>query len=202
MTVQSRATLKAYFDTGDTITTTAMGDVIDSFAHLSDTTAQTFNSEISTPTLIAANVSAGTGTIAGRLIASAATFTGRIRQGVSAGASAADSRGDFVVVQEGTVAGAATAQVANLPSTSNVVRLYAKVLVGGSTAGGGLNIVAGTPDARDFFGKITVSATGIHEVTTVSARRLTGVSGAVQFVASGASANTNIVGGVSYYQRA
>ena len=202
MTVQTRATLKGYFDTGDTITASAMVDVIDSFAHLLDTTAQTFNSEISTPNLVAANVSAGTVTITGKITASAATLTGRIRHGVSAAASAADSRGDFVVAQESTVAGAATAQVANLPSTSNIVRLFAKVLVGGSVGAGGLNIVAGTPDARDFFGKFSVSATGLHEIATVSARRLTGVSGAVQFVASGASANTNIIGGVAYYQRA
>lgn len=196
----TRSTLKGYFDTGDTLTSGAMIDLIDSGANLFDTTAQSFNSEISTPNLIASVVSAGDVTIAGVFLASAGTFAGRLRQGVSAATSAADSRGDVLVVQETTVANT-TAQVAFLPTTSNIAALKVKVIVGGSVAAGGLNILAGDSGDHRKFGKISVSATGLYEFTGVSARALTGVSGRVEMVASGASANTNCIGVVFYYQR-
>ena len=200
MATAARATLKGYFDTGDTITSANMTDLIDSGANLYDTTAQSFNSDISTPNVIAAVVSAGNGTITGTFQASAGTFTGRLRQGVSAATSAADSRGDILVVQETTVTNA-TARVAFLPTTSNIAALKVKVLVGGSAAAGGLNVYAGIAGNKSFFGKITVSALGFYEFTAVSARNLTGVSGGVEMVCSGASANTNCIGVVTYYQR-
>jgi hypothetical protein len=201
MAVVSRSTLKGYFDTGDTLTSASMNDFIDSGANLYDTTAQAFQSEISSPLIIAANISAASMTITGALNASAATFGGRIRQGVSAAASAADSRGDFVVVQEATVTNT-TAQVAFLPSTSNVVGLGVKVLVGGSAAAGGFNILAGDSNDHRRFGKISVSAVGMYLFSTVSARVLTGVSGRIEMICSGASANSNAIGFVQYYQRA
>lgn len=200
MATAARATLKGYFDTGDTITSANMTDLIDSGANLYDTTAQSFNSDISTPNVIAAVVSAGNGTITGTFQASAGTFTGRLRQGVSAATSAADSRGDILVVQETTVTNATT-QAAFLPTTSNIAALKVKVLVGGSAAAGGLNILAGDSADHRRFGKITVSATGFYEFTNVSAMRFTGVSGRVEMVASGASANTNCIGVVFYHQR-
>ena len=202
MTTQSRATLKAYFETADLVTAQSFIDWFDSFVHIADTTAQTLNSDLSVPTLTATNVSAGSATITGLLKTSAAVFAGATRQGVSAGTSAADSRGYFLVTQEGTVAGAATAQVAFLPSTSNISRLAIKVLVNGSAAAGGVRVNAGTSDAKNFFGTISVSAPGIHEFSTVSAARLTGASGAILMNASAVSAATNIIGGVRYYQRA
>lgn len=198
--IVSRTTLKGYFDTGDTLTSAAMNDLIDSFVHLQDTTAQTLNSDLTIPNLIATNVSANSGAFTGTLRTSAATITGRFRQGVSAAASAADSRGDVLVSQEATVAG--TAQVAFLPTTSNINAFKIKVLVGGSVAAGGLRVNVGNSDSRNYFGTISVSATGIFEFTAVSARRMTGVSGRVEMVCSGASAGTNVVGVVQYYQRA
>lgn len=201
MGVVGRTVLKGYFDTGDTITSSAMADFIDSAPNLFDTSAQNFLSDISTPNLIAAAVSANNMTIAGVLVASAATFGGRLRQGVSAATSAADTRGDLLVVQESTVAGAATAQVAFLPSTSNVAGFKIKVLVGGSAAAGGIRVNVGNSDSKNYFGTISVSAVGIYSFTAVSAVRTTGVSGRVEMVASGASANTNIIGVVQYYKR-
>jgi hypothetical protein len=202
MTVASRATLKAYFETGDVMTAQSFIDLIDSAPSLIDSTAQTFNSDIVVPNLIATNVSAAGGAITGTLVASAATFTGRVRQGVSAAASAADSRGDFLVCQEATVGAATTARVAFLPSTSNIASLKVKVLVGGSAGAGGLEINAGITGNKTFFGTLVVSAAGFYEFTNVSARNLTGVSGAIEMVASGASAATNCIGVVQYYQRA
>lgn len=200
MAVQNRATLKAYFDTGDVVTSASMTDFIDSAANLADTAAQAFQSEISSPAVGAAQVSASAVNITGHLQASAATFTGRLRQGVQAGTSAADSRGDVLVVQEATVTNA-TAQVAFLPTTSNIASFGVKVIVGGSAAAGGLNIIAGIAGNRSFFGKLSVSANGLYAFTAVSSRNLTGVSGGVEMVCSGASANTNCIGVVTYYQR-
>ena len=200
MAIVGRTTLKGYFDTGDTLTSAAMTDLIDSAPNLFDTSAQAFLSDISTPNLIAAAVSTNTMTIAGLFAASAATFGGRIRQGVSAAASANDTRGDVLAVQETTVTNA-TVQVARLPTTSNIGELAVKVLVGGSAAAGGLNILAGDSDDHRRFGKISVSAVGIYRFAQVSARAFTGVSGRVEMVASGASGGTNCIGIVQYYQR-
>lgn len=201
MTVQTRQTLKGYFDNGDTITASAMADLVDSFIHLSDTTAQSLNSDLAVPNLVATNISANNVGVAGKITASAATFTGAVRQGVSAAASAADSRGYFLVVQEATVTNA-TVQVAFLPSTSNIVSLGVKVLVGGSAGAGGLNVAVGDSNDHLRFAKIGVSAVGLYEFTNVSALRLAAVSGRVEMIASGASAGTNIVGFVKYFQRA
>lgn len=201
MAVVSRVTLKSYFETGDVPTSAQFGDLVDSGANLFDTTAQAFNSEVSTPVLVATNVSAGTIVVAGLITGSAATFTGRIRQGVSAAASAADSRGDILVVQEATVGSNVTAQVAFLPTTSNIARIAVKVLVNGSAAAGGVRVNVGNSGARNFFGTITVSAAGLYEFTAVSAVNLTGVSGRVEMVCSGASAATNCIGVVQYYKR-
>ena len=200
MGTATRATLKGYFDTGDVITSASMTDLIDSAANLFDTTAQSFNSEISTPNLISNLVSAGNATITGTFRASAGTFSGRLRQGVSAATSAVDSRGDILVVQESTVTNA-TAQIAFLPTTSNIAEIGVKILVNGSAADGGVRVNVGNSDSRNYFGTITVSAGGIYAFTAVSAVRLTGVSGRVEMVCSGASANTNAIGFVKYYQR-
>ena len=202
MAVVARSTLKAYFETGDLVTAQSFIDLIDSAPSLIDSTAQTFNSDIVVPNLIATNVSAGTGSFAGRVNASAAIFTGRVRQGVSAAASAADSRGDLLVCQEGTVAAAATAQIGFLPTTSNIAGFHIKVLVGGSVAAGGIRVNVGNNVSKNFYGTISVSANGIHEFVSVSGVRLTGASGAVLMNASAVSAATNIIGGVRYYQRA
>lgn len=199
--IQTRTTLKGYFDNGDTITTTAMGDLIDSFVHLSDTTAQSLNSDLTVPNLVATNISANNVGAGGKITASAATFTGAVRQGVSAAASAADSRGYFLVVQEATVTNATT-QVAFLPTTSNIVGLGIKVIVNGSAATGGVNVLVGNSDDHRRFGKLSVSAVGLYEFTNVSAVMLAAVSGRIEMVASGASAATNIVGFVKYFQRA
>lgn len=201
MPIVNRPTLKTYFENGDVITASAMTDFIDSGANLADTTAQAFLSEISSPKFIAPEVSAGAVNITGVLRGSAAVFQGRIRQGVSAAASALSTLGDFVCVQEATVVNA-TGQVAFLPSTSNIVGFALKVLVGGSAAAGGLNVLIGDAADHRRFGKISVSATGLFEATNVSALVLTGVSGQVQMICSGASAGTNTIGIVRYYQRA
>lgn len=200
MSVVSRSTLKAYFDTGDTITSATMNDLIDSMANLIDVSAQTFQSEIQTPSLVAAAVSAQTMAVAGMFQASAANLTGRVRHGVSAATSAVDTRGDVLVVQEATVTNA-TAQVAFLPTTSNIEGFGIKVIQGGSAAAGGLRVNVGNSDSRDYFGTISVSAVGLYNFTLVSGIRLTGVSGRVEMVCSGASAGTNVVGFVRYFQR-
>lgn len=201
MTVATRATLKGYFDNGDTITASAMVDLIDSFVHLSDTTAQSLNSDLTVPNLVATNISANNVGAAGKITASAATFTGLVKQGASAAASATQSLGYFLVTQEGTVAGAATAQVAFLPQ-SNIIGLRAKVLVGGSTGTGGLEINAGISGNKTYFGTLSVSANGLYDFVNVSGVRLkdSGVIGSIQFVCSGASAGTNVIGVVLYHQ--
>lgn len=201
MSVQNRTTLRGFFDTGDTVTSGAMIDLVDSGANLADTSAQSFASEISTPNLVAARVSASALNITGSFTASAATFGGRVRQGVNTGTSGSTTLGDMLVAQETTVASNTTVQVAFLPTTSNIAAIKVKMLVNGSAAAGGVRINAGNSDARNFFGTITVSALGMYEFTAVSAVRLTGVSGRVEMVASGASAGTNIIGTVLYYQR-
>ena len=202
MAVLTRASLKASFETSDVMTAQAFIDLVDSFPNLADTTAQVFGSDIAAPNLIANTVSAANVGVAGLLRTSGAAFTGRVRVGVSAAASASDSRGDMLVAQEGTVAAAATAQIGFLPSTSNIAGFFIKVLVGGSAAAGGIRVNVGNNDAKNFFGTISVSAPGIHEFSTVSAARLTGASGAILMNASAVSAATNIIGGVRYYQRA
>lgn len=203
MTVQTRQTLKGYFDNGDTITTTAMGDLIDSFVHLSDTTAQSLNSDLTVPNLVATNISANNVGAGGKITASAATFTGAVRQGASAAASASQSLGYFLVVQEATIAGAATAQVAFVPTLSNIHSIGIKVITGGSAAAGGLQVVAGIVGDRAYFGNLTVSAVGRYDFTNIPViSRIYGVSGAVEMFCSGASAGTNVVGVVQYYQRA
>lgn len=200
MTVASRTTLKGYFETGDVPTSAQFGDLIDSMVNLVDVSAQTLQSEVYTPSLVAPEVSAQAINAIGTLVASAATITGRFRQGVSAATSAADTRGDILVVQEATVTNT-TAQVAFLPTTTNIVSLAVKVLVGGSAAAGGFNVLAGDSTDHRRFGKISVSATGVYPFTNVSGRALTGVSGRVEMVCSGASANSNAIGIVQYYQR-
>lgn len=201
MSIVSRTTLKGYFDTGDTITSGAMNDLIDSMVNRADTTAQSLQSELVLPSFVASNVSAQQVNVVGNLTASAATFTGRLRQGVSAAASAADTRGDVLVCQESTVAGGATAQVANLPDC-NIVGFGLKVLVGGSAATGGIQFNVGRSGNRNYYGFQAVSATGLFQMTDVSAARLTGTSGAIEVVMSGASANTNAIFVTRYYQRA
>src|SRR3990167_6223138 len=114
MAVVARSVLKAYFETGDVMTAQSFVDLVDSYVNLAGTTAQTMNSDLVLPNLIATNVSAGAMTITGRLEASAATYTGAARHGVSAAASAANSLGYFLVTQESTVGAATTAQVAFL----------------------------------------------------------------------------------------
>ena len=200
MAVVSRATLKGYFATGSTITSAAMTDMVDSMLGLAGTTAQSINSDLTVPNLIATNVSANTAAITGTLRASAATFTGRLQQGVSAAASAAKSLGDVLVCQECTIAAAVTAQIAFLPTTSNVGAFKVKVLVGGSAAAGGIRVNVGNNVSKNFFGTISVSAPGMYEFTAVSAVRMTGVSGAILMNASAVSANTNCIGLVYYYQ--
>lgn len=61
MTIATRAVLKAYFNTGDTISESNVADLIDSFVALADTTAQSLSSDLTVVNLIAAGVSAGTG---------------------------------------------------------------------------------------------------------------------------------------------
>ena len=201
MAVVNRATLKAYFTTGTVIVTTAMADMIDSGINQVGTTAQAMNSDLTVPNLIATNVSAQTLGITGTLLASAATLTGRIRQGVSAATSAADSRGDCLVVQEATVAASATSQVAFLPTTSNIVRLAIKVLIASSVAAGGMVIRAGDAADGQRFGTITVSGVGLFDFSSVSAAAFTGVSGRVEMVSPTATAAANMIGIVQYYQR-
>lgn len=202
MTVQTRATLKAYFDNGDVMTAQSFVDLMDSFVHLSDTTAQTLNSDLIFPNLTVTDVCANNAAITGTLRASAAKFTGAVRQGVSAAASAADSRGYVLVVQESTVAASATSQVAFLPSTSNIQRLAVKVLAASSGAGGGTTIRVGDAADGQRFGSITVSAVGLFEITGASVAALTGVSGRIEMVAPTATAGANFIGIVQYYQRA
>lgn len=203
MTVATRATLKGYFDNGDTITASAMVDLIDSFVHLSDTTAQSLNSDLTVPNLVATNISANNVGVAGKITASAATFTGAVRQGASAAASASQSLGYFLVVQEATIAGAATAQVAYLPTTSNIHSVAVKVLTPGSTGAGGMTIKIGHPTNGAWFGDILCSGAGYFEVASVAFMdRYTGISSAFEMYALGASAGTNMIGVVKYYQRA
>lgn len=201
MAIQTRATLKAYFETNDVMTAQSFADLIDSQVNLGGATAQTLNSDLTLPNLIATNVSAQNMGLTGRLDASAATFTGRLRQGVSAAASAADSRGDIIVVQETTVASNTTAQVAFLPN-ANIVGFTLKVLVASSALAGGLEFNIGIAGNRNYFGVHAVSGTGVVEMTNASAARLTGTSGAIEAVLSGASAGTNAIVATRYYQRA
>lgn len=202
MSIVSKNTLKAYFDTGDTITSGAMTDLIDSGANLADGSAQAFQGEISTPSLVAAAVSASTANIATQLIASAATITGIFRQGVNTGASATTTLGYVLVSQEATVGGAATAQVAFLPTLSNIHSIKVKVLTGGSAAAGGLETRIGIPSNGAWLGSILSSAVGIFQVASVAIMgRYTGISSAIEMYNIGASANTNVIGIVQYYQR-
>lgn len=202
MAILVRTSLKAYFETGDVMTAQSFVDLIDSAPSLIDTTAQTFNSDIVVPNLIATNVSAGSGGITGRLQASAATFTGRTRQGVSAAASAADSRGDIVCVQETTVQGVTTAQIAFLPSTSNIVGFAVKVLAASSAAAGGTEIAIGTNLSLAGNANHIVSANGVYQVVSAAAGILTGVSGAIIAAGITATAASNFIVVTKYYQRA
>src|SRR3990167_1864273 len=64
MTAQTRSTLKAVFETGDTPAGSDYADMIDSAANVADTTAQSFASDISAPKFIATTeVSAGAGQV-------------------------------------------------------------------------------------------------------------------------------------------
>ena len=53
MTISARVTLAAALETGDSITQTTMQNLIDSYLHLSDATAQSITSNVSLPTLYA-----------------------------------------------------------------------------------------------------------------------------------------------------
>lgn len=72
MTAQSRATLKAKFETGDTPTGTDYEDLIDSAANLVDASAQTFASNLVIPEAIISRVSAADANITGTVSANTA----------------------------------------------------------------------------------------------------------------------------------
>jgi len=74
MTAQSRATLKAKFETGDTPTGTDYADLIDSSVSLVDASAQTVASNLVIPEAIISRVSASDGYFAGTVSAASAVI--------------------------------------------------------------------------------------------------------------------------------
>jgi hypothetical protein len=185
MAVLGRHTLKRYFETGDGLSNRAFVDAIDSMANLANTTAQIFNSEISTPNLVSPSVSAGELTTT-NVFGSGATFTGHVRHG----------SGYPVLVQQATAVG--TAQVAFLPPASSIVGIRLMALTPSSSEGG-CQFRIGDSGAFDYYGQITVSAAGSFPVADVCAARLQAVSGAVFFAGTN-SAASNYVGIVQYYR--
>lgn len=188
MAVLGRPTLKNYFKTGQSVTNRKLVDLVDSVPNLSDTTAQQFNGTLEAISVNASGVSAGDVYVE-RAVVSGCTFAGQVRHGTAG----------FAVIQQSATT-RATAQIANLPPGSSIVGPSLKVLAASSGADGGTQILLGNSDAIDFFGSITVSGTGQFDLTAVSATRLQNVSGAVFMAAPTATANSNFLGIVRYYQ--
>src|SRR3990167_6114628 len=177
MAILGRSTLKRYFETGKGLSNQAFNALIDSGLNRAATTAQSLGSD-----LIAGQVIATAGVSAGRvnaqtLLASAGTFTGLARHGVSA-ASATSTLGYLTVTQRATVNATATTQIALLPNSVNITGLTLDVLRASSGGAGGTQIQIGNGAVIDYFGAVTVSAPGVYRFS-VSARRLQNTSGAV-----------------------
>lgn len=227
MTVQSRATLKSYFPTGATITNSSLVDLIDSFVAIADTTAQSLSSDINAITLIAAQVSAGSGSFSGtvsandvsvsgnvsanNIFANVGAFSGNVSANTIYASSATFARraqvgvGIMPVYLEATVAASTTSQIGTLPSC-DIFDLYVKVLVASSAAAGGTQVNIGTATDSAKITQVTVSAVGFYRVdsrngTAVSARAMVAFSGAIFAVAPNSTATGNFVVGVGYLPR-
>lgn len=201
MPVLNRYTLKRDFATGKSPKNAAFQALIDSSPNLASSTAQSFGGDIVVGQAVAtAGVSAGEVNSTGLFAGSAAQFEGIVTHGVSA-ASATRTIGYPLLTQEATAAASATAQIALLPESANIVGFGLRVLANSSGAAGGTQILVGNQSVIDYFGSITVSAAGSYRISGVSARRLTGTSGAVMIAAPTATAATNFVGRVEYYHR-
>lgn len=197
MPILARPTLKRYYENGKGLGNQAWVALLDSFLALQDTTAQELLSNlIINQVIVTGAVSAGEAQVRELLEASAAHFTGIISHGSGA------TSGEFVTVQEATVAATATTQIALLPNSANIVGLGVKVLRQSSGAGGGTEIRFGNGAAIDYFGTITVSGNGVFKPTAVCAVRLQGTSGAVFAAGITATANAAFVPYVQYYQTA
>ena len=199
MPVLGRNTLKRDFETGKGPTNRGLVAVTDSFLSTQDTTVQAFQSNLTINELTATSaLSIGDASI-DVLRASAGAITGLARQGVS-GASATSTLGYLTTTQKATVAATATTQIALLPNSVNITGLTLQVLVASSGAGGGTEFQIGNAASVDYFGSITVSGVGNFKFSTVCARRLTGASGAVFAAGITATAGSNFVPHVEYYQ--
>jgi len=91
MTTQTRSTLKSLFETGDTPDGGNYSDMIDSALSLVDTSAQSINSDLSVPKIIATEVSADVVNCSGlavtTMLVSAVNFATETTASVSAAAS-------------------------------------------------------------------------------------------------------------------
>jgi len=163
MTIASRVTIKADFENGDRPQASDYADWIDSFLHLSDSTAQSVTSPLTLGTVGITTVSAQTGSILD-LTASAASITGKLDAATVSAQAINGSAANFSTVSAQAFTGSAanfstvSAQRVN-GSAATFLAIVSAGTVHANTLIIGAETTASTSAIPSRFVRVTVSGT-------------------------------------------
>lgn len=143
MTASNRTTLKALFETGDTLSQASFEDLIDSFVNLVETGQQTMAGALSTTQLITSRLSAGDANVTGTLsantailnsvrvatVSASAVNTNDLTLGITTLSALGSTQGTAALLSQTItrIAGIADGQTTGVrlpPASSNIGRIF------------------------------------------------------------------------------